>query len=266
VFSPILVHMKKTAAQIADEVLKVAIDLPTLRRVSSDLLKRQGVRGGRSTALDRVWRSPVESHGPEVLTGMTTGPKVSPFRRVLSRLFPGVKRLSRGTEFDPELMRQTPGPILSGGRGGALSSIVDRSSGMVGAPSVPTPLGKEVLNRVALLHEGFEREALGSGKSLADRMRGWGQSPPSNVEKIQGVLGGGHISPRVILREHNVVSTLPDFSQREGVQNIMRVLRDRHHDKTWPTIQQAVGRELPYGEQRLSRHAIRRIEDLVRRG
>jgi hypothetical protein len=259
----ISVMSAKTASEIGDEVLeKRAIDLPTLRRVSSGLLKQHGVRGGRSTAFDRVWRRPIESHGPEVLPDVMTGREVSPIRRALVRLFPGVKRLSRGTEFDVELLKQLPGPILSGGRRGTLTSLVQRSP-LVGAPTPPSPLGKEVLNRVALLHEGFEREALGKGMSMADRMRGWGDTPHQNVEKIRGVVGGGHMSPKVILREHNVVSSLPEFSNREEVQNVMRVLRDR--DKTWSKIQQSVGRELPYGEQRLSRHAIRRIEDLIRR-
>jgi hypothetical protein len=258
--------MIKSASQIGDEVLeKLSIDLATLRRVSSALLKQHGVRGGRSSAVDRVWRKPIEPMGPEVFAGINQGRLVSPLRRALIRIFPGVKRLSRGTEFDTELLKQTPGPILSGGRGGDLASLLQHSQVMQAGAPVSFPAGKEILNRVALLHEGFERKALGPEMSLAERLRGWGESAPSNIERVSGVVGGGHMSPGVILKEHNVMSTLPGFAERDNVREQMRRLR--YADDTWPTIQRAVGGvSIPYGRHRMSRHAIRRIEDLVRQG
>jgi hypothetical protein len=256
----------KTVSQLGDEVLeKLSIDLATLRRVSTGLLREHGVRGGRSTPFDRVWRKPIEPMGPEVFAGINQGRPVSPLRRALIRIFPSVKRLSRGTEFDPELLKQVPGPILSGGRGGTLSSLLQHHPAMTAGAPVSLPMGREILNRVALLHEGFERDALGSGMSVAERLRGWGKPVPSNIEgRISGMIGGGHMRPRVILKEHNVMSTLPDFTEKNNVREQMRRLRSA--DKTWPTIQHAVGGNLPYGQQRLSRHAIRRIEDLVRQG
>lgn len=257
----------KTASQLGDEVLeKLSIDLATLRRVSSDVLRRHGVRGGMGVDLETgtagVFRNPHRAG----LTPM--GPTLSPemaMKTPTGRV--PVRDMRDLLEAHPRDVYHVPAPILSGGGRGttsdALSSPIARQQDLEAPKS---PQGKEMLNRVGLLHENFERQALGRGLSVAQRGQNWGEARLPSALKDVGMIGGGHISPRVILREHNVLSTLPRGTARDEVLNSFVGVRAL--DRSWNDIHKALKHPqgLRYGQQRLSRHAIRRIEDLVRQG
>lgn len=250
--------MKKTASEIGDEVLKTAIDLATLRRVSSGIMKRHGVRGGMS--LDPQAQVLAILRRPAKGGRIAFGPALTPELRQSGRKIE-LQQL-QGTE-NPKDIGYSRGPIFSGGRRGSFVDIAGSPLGQQMGLSAPaSSLGKEVTNRVGLLHEGLERRALKPGTTIASRSKNWGGAEVPTIEEM-GMVGGGHMSPGVILRESNIVGTLPKGVPQESVRRALKPLREA--EGTWPTIQQAVGRDLPYGEQRFSRHAIRRIEDLIRR-
>lgn len=252
--------MKKTASQIADEV-KLAIDVATLRRVSSGLMERHGVRGGIGINLAKntggFYRNPGKGKS------IAFGPTMEPLATVKGKQVP----------FGPELANAAPselhlgrGRILSGGRGGSLTSVFSAPhTKALGVSAPEEPMMKEIGNRVGLLHEGLERRAIKPGMTAATRARAWGVNPEVPSVAHLGLVGGGHTNPGVVLRESNILGTLqvPEAWRQSLRQPFNRL---RQVEGSWPTIEKAVGRSLPYGEGRMSRHAIRRIEGLIAQG
>jgi hypothetical protein len=261
----------KKPSQIAETVLeKWAIDLATLRRVSTDLLKRHGVRGGvllepgflRGTL--RTLRRPKPGKG-QLFRPMPVGPAVDTVPR--STQTGGVVRLKDIGKQDPRTLLLDRGKIFSGGGQAGTFSGRFKDSPYLGVRKLPsTGVGKEVMNRIGLMHEGFEHRYLGSkGVTYAERARKWGIPVPSDTLTIGAMSSlGGHVDPRVILNEHNVVSTLPRGVERHVIRNALSRVRSGSFDPSWKAIQEATGRKIPYGKQRLSRHAIKRIAELMR--
>ena len=102
---------------------------------------------------------------------------------------------------------------------------------------------KELLNKVVLNHEANEIRSKAMSDSYLNR---W-----------------GHVSPKVILREHNIVSQLSGEGSKP-VRDIMHTLRKGKEGaeihKAIPNLGYQHGKS-----ERLSRHAIRRITDIVNR-
>jgi hypothetical protein len=106
---------------------------------------------------------------------------------------------------------------------------------------------REVANRTALLHEGVE----------LDSLRRLGPNPEWRT-RWQSVRSS-HAAPDVILRENNVLATLPE-QQRGAVTQFYRGMR--------PVEELALGSVVPnylHGQRRFSRHAIKRIREVLER-
>lgn len=102
------------------------------------------------------------------------------------------------------------------------------------------PVNREATNRIARLHEGME---LRVGKKLKNK------APK---------MFHGHLSPEVVLRESNIMATLPKelkqtrqtFVKLRGASGEIRALRD-------------VIPDFKYGKERLSRHQIKNLTRIM---
>lgn len=116
-------------------------------------------------------------------------------------------------------------------------------------------------------------ESVVGGKDLANRMRALGPRDKKMLNSIstgheadeamspvlQGFSQMGHRNPKVILREHNKVTTLPP--EHAAVRGVMQGVRQSAGESA---VLKRIG--INYGEgQRLSRHAIRRLSDAIDR-
>lgn len=241
--------------EIANQVLvKVAISLSGLRRVSSGLVRRKGLRGGIDLAAGAYRRKPLMSLGPAI--DASAAARTQPVGAVSIQELSGMS---------PRDVIQRQGPILTGGgrRGSftGLSKFMRKHDAPISTPT--TPRGQEILNRTGMLHEGLELQALGKGKTIAQRSANWGQPVAPTVAE-SGVAGYGHVSPSVVLRERNILNTLP--KSRGAAEATKTISEIRNLEGSAPHIESVIGRALPYGQGqgRLSRHAIRRIEQLMR--
>ena len=100
------------------------------------------------------------------------------------------------------------------------------------------PRDKEISNRLMLLHERFERDALRKYKGRTS--------------------AGAHADPEVILRESNAIATMP--KEHSAVQDLYSSLRQM--DGSAPTLSMGIP-GFEYGKQRLSRHAIKRMRQIL---
>ena len=108
-------------------------------------------------------------------------------------------------------------------------------------PALPTNgTDKELINRISLLHEGSE---IRHG-ALKENAPQW---------------GGGHVSPKVILEEHNILATLPK-GHRRVIKKFFSAVRGGEKE--------VLEQNLPgfrYGHQRYSRHAIKHLAEILER-
>jgi len=252
-------NVQKTASQIGDEV-KIAIDIATLRRVSSDLMRQHGIRGGVGVNLAKdtggFFRNP--GRGKNI----AFGPMIDPKGFVRGKEIP----LWSFSSVAPAELQLGQGSLLSGGGGGSLTSLFSAPHmKALGVVAPKEPMMKEVANRFGVLHEGLERRAYRPGMTAATKARAWGVNPEVPTVAHLGLVGGGHRSPSVVMRESNILGTLqvPE-AWRQSLRQPFNALRQA--EGSWPTIERAVGRSLPYGEGRMSRHAIRNIERLIQQG
>ena len=259
---------------------KLAIDLDTLRARSSGVVST-GIRGGMQLDPGNSVEAVYRRHPGKGM--LDAGPHVAPVLRgpvgMAPIVFPFSLAASPLVRIDNRLL---PGPLfMGGGRRGAITGILksylDDSKKHDKEFSVMLPasgLGKEVANRIGLLHEALEKRFLGKGITIREALSRWGNDLEGLGEKgYVSQTGGSHISPGVMLGEHNLVSTLGKKKGQEGVsipesvrnevQNMYKTMRK--DDESWFQIQRAMGRDLPYGQQRFSRHAIRRILELMRK-
>lgn len=245
---------------------KVAFTLDQVRKASKLTMANKGfTRGGRSLTvnLDGLSFSPIQRRVPP-RTGMGTGP-TGPMLEALPQTSHGPleleesMRVFQGTHPDisPAELLTSPriapkeGIILGGGRHGTQSGAL---SGILPKELLPkTPQGKEVANRLGILHEGWEADALKQpANSMLDSARSWGNLAGLNT---------GHLNPSVILNESNAISTLPQ-GIKEDVLPFFRQARGM--DPSWNLIQKGLGKEIPYGEQRFSRHAKKRMLEALK--
>ena len=109
-----------------------------------------------------------------------------------------------------------------------------------------SPEDKKLFEQLGLAHEMAERHFTGvpSGEALAKAMES---------------TGIGH-APGVIPVEHNILSTLP--TEHSPVREAQKLLRQ--DDPAIQAFERATGGRIPFGSgQRLSRHARRRITELM---
>lgn len=143
-----------------------------------------------------------------------------------------------------------------------------------GVPSHALPTTQELRTSMKGVPGGGIGSQISTGKVLpgSDQMRAMEKGVPDrNKKMLHAVLKGheldelktvpslgaehmGHMSPAVIYRESNRVATLP--KAHKPVADFMQNMRGRGFEGTlFPS-------RLPYGKQRLSRHAIKRLTAL----
>ena len=143
-----------------------------------------------------------------------------------------------------------------------------------GVPSHAMPTAQELHASMKGVPGGGIGSQVSSGKILpgSDQMRSLEKNVPDrNKKMLHAVFKGheldelktvpslgaehmGHMSPAVIYRESNRVATLP--KSHKPVADFMQNMRGRGFEGTlFPS-------RLPYGKQRLSRHAIKRLTAL----
>lgn len=113
-------------------------------------------------------------------------------------------------------------------------------------------LSMAALNRIGLMHENFERSAILNGSKF-----------------LKGNGYYTHASPGVLLREHNLLTTLKKDPKGAGAVNTLVDLRNNFNKYTRREIESlermvrsVTGKKMNYGNsQRLNRHAIRKIEN-----
>jgi len=101
---------------------------------------------------------------------------------------------------------------------------------------------KEMLNRLMLLHEQAEQQALRKAKGFS-------------------MWSANHADPSVILRESNMLASLPK-KKYKGVKNFFKEIREIDNTKT------ILEKNIPgfkYGETKISRHGIRNIQRALKR-
>ena len=113
------------------------------------------------------------------------------------------------------------------GKGGFVKNIQE-----VGAADTKGGSGetKKQVNKLGIMHEGLELKVKHPNMFFS------------------------HLSPEVMLKENNIVSTLPE-SYHKAKENMI-ALRSDVEGGMFP-------KELPYGQQRLSRHAIKHISSNI---
>ena len=105
------------------------------------------------------------------------------------------------------------------------------------------PQNREMVNRTVGLHEGMEMQVMRDPKFQAMVQKGVG-----------GFLGHAH--PEVLLRENNILSTMsPELS---GARNFMTNIRQASGEAN---TMNSLYPGFNFGNQRLSRHAIRRMRE-----
>ena len=105
------------------------------------------------------------------------------------------------------------------------------------------PQNREMVNRTVGLHEGMEMQVMRDPKWQAMGQKGVG-----------GFLGHAH--PEVLLRENNIISTMsPELS---GARNFMTNIRQASGEAN---TMNSLYPGFNFGNQRLSRHAIRRMRE-----
>jgi len=125
----------------------------------------------------------------------------------------------------------------------AYKKSLGRLKGFRKAEARLTPKSKEAVNRLVGVHEGIERH-------LAKK------------KKLPGGTFASHISPEVLLRESNIVSTLP--KDLKGAKNFFKTMRG-YSGETEKLKEMFPGFE--YGKGRISRHARKRMmERAVEKG
>jgi len=123
-------------------------------------------------------------------------------------------------------------PVTYGLVEGAVRRIGSKFKGAKGTESRLDPKNKEAINRIVGIHEGIERKV------------------SKNLKRLGGWTRGGHISPEVLLRESNIVSTLP--KELKGAKSYLKTIRMSGNEKD------EMRRMFPgfeYGKGRISRHA-----------
>ena len=104
------------------------------------------------------------------------------------------------------------------------------------------PQNKEMFNKTVLMHEGIER-----------------QQTLLNKKKPVAMSYKGHDNPMVILKENNIVSSMPkEFNPVKKNFKKMRMA-----DTTAQDLKKHLG--INYGEQRYSRHALKRMGETLDR-
>lgn len=138
-------------------------------------------------------------------------------------------------KFHKELNKQNPnihGKIYQG-KGGSIAAT--NKLGLDGLlDNIPNAKrlsnkNKEIVNRVGLAHEGFE------------------------LSTKNPMMFGSHMHPSVIFKENNIVATLPKKNQ--AAKNYLTKIRETGSEAA------IFPKEMPYGKQRFSRHAIKRLTE-----
>jgi len=126
---------------------------------------------------------------------------------------------------------------------GDMNRLVQKSD-IFDSPPVKSGKAKNMINRTVLLHEADELKSMKRRKLTAET------APLSTF--------GGHASIDVIMRESNLVRSLPSPEKKE-VTKFFKSFREMDH--TIPGIQMVMP-NFEYGKTRLSRHARKRIYNL----
>jgi len=166
---------------------------------------------------------------------------VSPFKTGPATLIPFKNQTSTRMKDHP--FRNVPSSQRKIFAKGPMSKAAPRSSELSDPLRKMDPKNKEMTNRVTLMHEGLERKAL-------KQQKGNNYNPNK----------ASHANLGVILRENNMVSTLPKGF--EDTKKVFSQMRDM--DNTKNVIEKAVP-GFQYGKTRLSRHAVKRVEQTLKR-
>jgi len=144
--------------------------------------------------------------------------------------------------FNPEAWAGKKAIIATPERGGATKWLASRG---VPTKRIQTPEQKLMTEGVIKGHEVAERAAV---RAPMDSFRGF-----------------GHLSPEVILKEHNMLVTMPKALRRKvapSFQAMRRVAKGGQGEAD--VIQDVTGGKFRFGKsQRLSRHARKRVAGLV---
>jgi hypothetical protein len=124
---------------------------------------------------------------------------------------------------------------------GDMSKLINNHPIMQDTLKLPqlNPENKEMFNRSMLLHEGLERNTLKKQKTFSS----WKT----------------HANPEVILKENNIIASMPDKFQ--PVKDFYGKVRNL--DTTRPVLEKALP-GFQYGKQRYSRHAIKRLSEILK--
>lgn len=222
--------------KMAYQLGKEAVDLATLRRATGKLAKPYLMRGGQA------------------ITGLETGDP-----KLIVRSSRGVRRHGGiGPTYMPKVMsdpetKETLEAFMPGGSGiPSAAGHIMTGGGLTNTLKQMDPefsrlsgKNKEVLDRVGLMHEVFERHA-------AKKLNPSQLVNPFNRWKM-------HVSPEVLLREHNLVTTLP--REHDLVRAGMRGFRDMGGETG--AIKEAIP-AFEYGAgPRFSRHAIKNLTRIL---
>jgi hypothetical protein len=227
--------------------IKTAIDMKTLRRVSSKIKNLIRARfhspNPMTMPLLAGKRSPIP-RGSIVNPGATIATSAKETRKMLAALPESMREMAMKSV--PNYKHLKSGDIVISGdilKSKALAQ-------MIGEVPKLNPSQREIANRVVRLHEKFERQALKelSGKGLL------------NAEMMSG-----HLSPSVLLREHNLIQTLPT-GQREAVRKLFETIRTVEGSKPALKIVLPGFDLLGKGQKRLSRHAVKRMNESIAKG
>jgi len=255
--------MKKSASQIADQVLeKVALNLAQARRATQALMRKGFTRGiiGLNSATGKPFFARklkgLRGHLPIGWGAVTPRPTTE---RGLGRVLD-----PRGVPVAPEIKQLTQEvlPRLPGNKArifatGKLTEapkqlLRDRAAAspeqMKALSPKLAPKQQEMFNRIGLLHEGVERQFAAQPHGKINRGR-WKAMQP------------GHLAPEVLLQESGMLATLP--KEYTPVRQAYQKIRGELEPPTLAAIQEVYpGYE--HGVTRMSRHARRHVGDILR--
>lgn len=218
-------RVKKAA--FFDELEKIAFDWRAIKRV------------GRLAKQRQIRVHPESSFGVRGLAAMP--------RKDVASSMATIKQLSSRGLVPPEqlphvgkLLRDGTGKVVVPRRGGAIGAISGLDKGVDKSIKGLTPRGRRALESTLKGHELAELASKRSGRHFKAAF--------------------GHVTPQPILKEHNMVTTLPRGTRRAG--GVHRKLRKLSGEDV--ILEQATrgvsGKGMTFGKgPRLSRHARKRV-------
>lgn len=241
-----------------DELMKLAFDVPEALKMMKALKPRQlrvGTRYGIGVGASAP-RKFLAKADAATMKGLQEVGGLSP--ELAAKVPTAIRRkMQEQTGLAPHLWMQKQPYMFTPEKGDVLSWV---QGGMKGTPIAKfSPEAVKPLQRVSSIVRTPEERIMFEGVMKGHE----GAELAAMKRPMMAMRGMGHLSPEVILKEHNMVTTMPPML-RKKIAPTYRVLRGPAGQGEADFLRNVTGGRFQYGKSpRLSRHARKRIAELA---